>query len=451
MLFNDRIQAGHALARALQKYLGRSPLILAIPRGAVPMGRAVADDLQGELDVVMVRKIGAPYNPEFALGAVDESGWIYRNPWAGDDPAVLRHIQAESQVQLDVLRRRRAQYTPGRTPVDLAGRVVIVVDDGLATGSTMIAALHALRSRAPARLICAVPVAPPDVLEKIGAYADEVVCLHTPEDFQAVGQFYRHFNQVEDDEVIRVLQASQGAQQNVLLTETPTASARTRKPATPGARLKAGAVRMSLADVALEGELHPGDGRRLVLFAHGSGSSRHSPRNRYVAQVLHQAGIGTLLFDMLTLDEDREVDRRFDIELLTRRLLGVTDWLRAQAPALSLGYFGASTGAAAALQAAVALCPPVDAIVSRGGRPDLAGPVALQRVRCPTLLIVGSRDTEVLALNRQALAQMGAVGQLVEIPGATHLFEEPGTLEQAAQVARDWFVQHLRAGQLPAA
>jgi predicted phosphoribosyltransferase/predicted alpha/beta-hydrolase family hydrolase len=455
VLFNDRIQAGHALARALHKYHGRAPLILAIPRGAVPMGRALADDLQGELDVVMVRKIGAPYNPEFALGAVDESGWIYRNPWAGDDPAVLRHIQAESQVQLDVLRRRRAQHTPGRTPVDPAGRVVIVVDDGLATGSTMIAALHALRSRKPARLICAVPVAPPDVLEKIGAYADEVVCLHTPEDFQAVGQFYRHFDQVEDDEVIAVLQASQGVRPTsprpATPPETPPAAARIRKPVSPGARLMDGTVRMQLPDVALDGELHPGDGRRLVLFAHGSGSSRHSPRNRYVAQVLHAAGIGTLLFDMLTLDEDQDVESRFDIDLLTRRLLGVTDWLRAQAPALSLGYFGASTGAAAALRAAVALRPPVDAVVSRGGRPDLAGAQTLQRVRCPTLLIVGSRDTEVLALNRQALAQIGPAGQLVEIAGATHLFEEAGTLEQAAQVACDWFAQHLRADKLPAA
>ena len=429
MLFHDRIEAGHQLARALHTYQGRSPLILAIPRGAVPMGRALADDLQGELDVVMVRKIGAPYNPEFALGAVDEGGWVYRNPWAGDDSSVRRHIEAESKVQLDVLRRRRAQYTPGRAPVDPAGRIVIVVDDGLATGSTMIAALHALRSRKPARLICAVPVAPPDVLDKIGAYADEVVCLHTPADFQAVGQFYRHFDQVEDEEVIAVLRRDQGAR---------------AAPPPSGALLKNGMVRMQLADVTLEGELHPGDGQRLVVFAHGSGSSRHSPRNRYVAQVLNESGIGTLLFDMLTVQEDQDYERRFDIDLLTQRLLGVTDWLRAQAPALSLGYFGASTGAAAALQAAVALRPPVDAVVSRGGRPDLAGSQALHRVTCPTLLIVGSLDTEVLTLNRKALAQIGPAGKLVQIPGATHLFEEPGTLEQAATAAAHWFAQHLR-------
>lgn len=205
MLFHDRIEAGQRLAEALRAYQGRSPLVLAIPRGAVPMGRVLAEELRGDLDVVMVRKIGAPHNPEYALGAVDESGWIYRNPWAGDNPALQRHIETESQAQLAVLRRRRALYTPGRKPAAPEGRIVIVVDDGLATGSTMIAALHALRSRNPARLICAVPVAPPDVLEKIGALADEVVCLHTPDDFQAVGQFYRHFDQVEDDEVIAIL------------------------------------------------------------------------------------------------------------------------------------------------------------------------------------------------------------------------------------------------------
>lgn len=422
MLFDDRNDAGRRLARALAHYRGQRPLVLAIPRGAVPMGKLLAELLGGELDVVMVRKIGAPHQPEFALAAIDEAGQIYRNPQLGDAGQYRHYIDAEGGKQLDTIRHRRASYTPGRAPIDPAGRVVIVVDDGLATGSTMIAALHALREKRPARLVCAVPVAPPDTLERVRPLVDELVCLEAPYDFQAVGQFYRHFDQVEDDEVIAALNL----------------------PAAGPSELLPGPVQMRLSDVELQGELNPGDGRRMVLFAHGSGSSRHSPRNRYVAQVLNRAGIGTLLFDMLTEDEDRDYQRRFDIDLLAARLLAVTAWLRARHPApLALGYFGASTGAAAALRAAAEPLARVEAVVSRGGRPDLAGDGALRRVQCPTLLLVGGFDHEVLALNRQALELLTGPARLEQIAGATHLFEEPGALEQVADLACDWFAQHL--------
>ena len=182
----------------------------------------------------------------------------------------------------------------------------------------------------------------------------------------------------------------------------------------------------------------------LVLFAHGSGSGRLSPRNRFVAQVLQEAGLATLLFDLLTESEDRTYANRFDIDLLTERLLNATDAMR-QRPdtdALPLGYFGASTGAAAALKAAARLGTAVQAVVSRGGRPDLAGS-ELARVTAPTLLIVGGHDEAVIQLNQQARALMTVPAELKIVPGATHLFEEPGTLEQAAQAARDWFVSHL--------
>ena len=186
----------------------------------------------------------------------------------------------------------------------------------------------------------------------------------------------------------------------------------------------------------------------IVVFAHGSGSSRFSSRNRFVADVLSQAGIGTLLFDLLTVDEEADRTNVFDIELLAGRLVDVTRWLTTQPEARSarIGYFGASTGAAAALWAAADVSVDIDAVVSRGGRPDLAGP-QLAVVTAPTLLIVGSRDDIVLDLNREAQTRLRCENRLAVVPGATHLFEEPGTLREAAELARDWFLDHLSPGR----
>jgi dienelactone hydrolase len=198
--------------------------------------------------------------------------------------------------------------------------------------------------------------------------------------------------------------------------------------------------------VMLEGMLStPASATGVVLFAHGSGSSRKSPRNNFVAGVLREAGLATLLIDLLTPAEDADYDRRFDIELLVERLHDAARWLHAE-PAtqgMPVGLFGASTGAAAALQLAAAVPSKVSAVVSRGGRPDLAGRVSLERVKVPTLLIVGGDDTEVLVLNRAAYDCLACPKSLVVVPGATHLFEEPGTLEQVAQHATDWFTRHL--------
>jgi predicted phosphoribosyltransferase len=210
MPFLDRNEAADRLAERLSTYSGQHPLVLAIPRGAVPMAQRIAKALQGEVDVVLVRKLGAPFNAEFAIGSVDESGWTYIGDYAASAGATPEYIEAEKLRQMETMRQRRAQYTPIRPPIDPAGRIVIVVDDGLATGSTMISALHALKSKAPAKLICAVPVAPPDTIDKVAGYCDEVVCLETPWDFRAVGQFYRSFPQVEDEEVIEILRQGIG-------------------------------------------------------------------------------------------------------------------------------------------------------------------------------------------------------------------------------------------------
>ncbi|HXX84944.1 MAG TPA: phosphoribosyltransferase family protein [Casimicrobiaceae bacterium] len=207
MIFRDRIQAGEKLAEALIKWKGRNPLVAAIPRGAVPMGKVIASRLGGDLDVVLTRKLPAPGNPEFAIGAVDETGWTYVADYAEQAGATPDYIKEAIAAELDTMRRRRSEYTPAQPARDPAGRAVIVVDDGLATGSTMIAALHSLRTRRPQQLVCAVPVASHDALDKVRAYADEVVCLQIPAFFYAVGQFYRYFPQVSDEEVVALLRA----------------------------------------------------------------------------------------------------------------------------------------------------------------------------------------------------------------------------------------------------
>ena len=207
-MFNDRKEAAFQLAERLNAYQGKHPLILAIPRGAVPMGKIIAQQLGGDFDIVLVRKLRAPDQPELAVGAVSEDGETYLAAYAGLYGANSAHLKAETQLQLDTIRKRRAQYSGVKAQVSPAGRIVIVVDDGLATGATMISALQSLRRHRPEKLICAVPVSPPDSLEKVGAFADEVVCLEMPTLFQAVGQFYRHFPQVEDEEVLQLLRST---------------------------------------------------------------------------------------------------------------------------------------------------------------------------------------------------------------------------------------------------
>jgi len=208
--FEDRAQGAQQLAERLQAYRDKNPLILAIPRGAVPMGRIIAELLGGQLDVVLVRKVASPFNPEFALGAVDEDGNLFLNPHTSSSGADAAAIAAEKARQMAVIKARRASYLPQHAPISPAGRIVIVVDDGIATGATMIAALKSVRAKNPKKLICATPVAAADSLQDVADYADEVVCLQMPDNFMAVGQFYRDFPQVSDEEVKEELGAAGG-------------------------------------------------------------------------------------------------------------------------------------------------------------------------------------------------------------------------------------------------
>jgi putative phosphoribosyl transferase len=447
-LFLDRVDAGRQLAVRLRAYRGESPLVLGLPRGGVPVAYEVARELDAPLDVCVVRKIGAPIQPELGIGAVSEDGALYVDPRAQRSVGVSDEELDELIGQKrDEVEARVRLFRGGAPPLDVRGRTVIVVDDGLATGGTARAALQTLRARGAGRIVLAVPVAASDSLDDLAALADEVVCLHPEDAFYAVGLWYDDFSPTTDDDVVALLERAK--------TERVEREERGDKPRWPRMRSERVTapvdrdVRIPLADGGLEGRLTiPPGATGLVLFAHGSGSSRHSTRNRFVAAELQRAGVATLLFDLLTAAEERVDARtahlRFDIELLAERLEAATDWVLHEPTArgLSIGYFGASTGAAAALVAAADRPEVVHAVVSRGGRPDLAGD-SLPFVRAPTLLLVGGDDVEVLRLNREALALLRCDKELAIIPGATHLFEEPGTLEEVARAGARWFARYI--------
>ncbi|HEX9758291.1 MAG TPA: phosphoribosyltransferase family protein [Nitrospiria bacterium] len=206
MIFKNREEAAYQLAEKLKEYKGRNPLILAIPRGAVPMARIISDALEGEMDVVLVHKLRAPFQPELAIGSVDETGQTFLNKNMQGIDITHSYILKEKEAQIEMLRKRRARYTPIHTPISPTNRIVVIVDDGIATGSSMIAALHVVRVKNPKKLVAATAVAPFDSLQVIRELADDTVCLEVPADFMAVGQFFEEFSQVSDDEVIAILQ-----------------------------------------------------------------------------------------------------------------------------------------------------------------------------------------------------------------------------------------------------
>ncbi len=446
MVFADRIDAGRRLAASLRHLGGEPVVVLGLPRGGVPVASEVARALGAPLDVVVVRKLGVPFQPELAMGAVGEDGVRVINPavvrQAGVSADELAVVEAREQAEVA---RRAWRYRGGRPRVPLKGRVAVIVDDGIATGSTARAACQIARALGAARVVLAVPVAPPGWEDRIGSDADEMISLSTPEPFFAIGEFYADFSQTSDNEVAACLRRAAAPELDPAPQHVAIPAASGDPPGLDAA------VEIAAGPVRLPGQLAiPDQAAGIVVFAHGSGSSRHSPRNRYVATVLNQAGLATLLIDLLTPEEESDRANVFDTGLLARRLSAATSWVRAlpAAAGLPVGYFGASTGAAAALLAAAEPGSDITAVVSRGGRPDLAAP-RLRSVKAPTLLIVGGNDEAVLTLNRQAQAQLRCENKLAVVPGATHLFQEPGTLAAAAALASDWFAGHIPAGSRP--
>ncbi len=447
-LFGNRSDAGRKLASHLGAYRRALPIVLGLPRGGVPVAYEIAKELDAPLDVCVVRKLGAPAQPELGLGAVSEDGTIYV------DRGMMKRLGvSEKELARMIAEKREAmagqieRYRQEQPALDVRSKTVILVDDGVATGGTARAALQTLRERGAALIILTVPVGSSETLDELAAIADEIVCLHPEDAFYAVSPWYEDFSPTTDDDVIALLararaELARSARERLESRPPPRQSERVRIPVQRD-------VLMPVGDKVLEGRLTiPLGAQRLVIFAHGVGMSRHTPQTQYVAAVLQQAGLGTLVFDMLTEDEElldtQTAHLRFDIPLLSSRLMAVTEWAHdtPDTRGLDVGYFGAGTGAAAALAAAAERPDRVHAVVSRGGRPDLAEEW-LDRVQAPTLLLVGGLDGEVLTLNRESLYFLGCEKLLEIVPEATHMFEEPGALDHAARSAAKWFVGHL--------
>lgn len=417
--FADRRSAGELLAPEVDALRDEDPVIIGLTRGGVAVAEPIAQALRAPLDFLVVQKMGAPGQPELGVGAFAEGDvqvldTVLCSQLGMRDPEITRLTRAHADAFDARVRHYRARYPR----IDLRDRVAVLVDDGLATGSTAHAAVRSARRAGARRVILAVPVGSRSAVDRLSTIADEVICLRVPDDFMAVGYHYEDFPQLSDEGMLDMLGS--------------------------GTRTDVG---IPVGDALLPGILDiPPGARLLVVFAHGSGSSRLSLRNHHVARTLQDAGIATLLVDLLTADEESDRGLVFDIPRLADRLEGIVGWTRTSPRTMHLGVglFGASTGAAAAL-AVAARCPDlIRSVVSRGGRPDLARQW-LPLVESPTLLIVGGDDVEVLRLNRDALARLRCPARLEIVPGATHLFEEAGALEHVAHLARDWFAEAFAA------
>jgi putative phosphoribosyl transferase len=461
IVMQDRRTAGRDLARALLRYRKQARvLVLALPRGGLPVAAEVARELHAPLDVLIVRKLVAPGHEEVAMGAIAAGGTRVLNgdvmASLGVDDDTIECVAAREQAELD---RGLALYRGARALPAIEGRYVIVVDDGAATGATMRAAVAALREQGPARVVIAVPVAPFQTVKRLREEADEVVCLATPEPFGSVGRWYADFPQLWDEEVQRVLaerwieengKASPPKALRPAFGNGPRALSAGGAGSAPPARVwSASIVRLHSGDRLIEGRLTvPEAASGLVVFVDGSADAETGRCNDAVADCLAERGYATLVSDLLTAAESRpdpvRDGVRFDVALLAARLREVCAWIgrEPELRGLALGFYGSGVGAAAALSVAADRGEKVGAIVAASGRPDLAGE-ALARVRTPTLLLVGALDERALPLNVEAAVRMAAEHRVDLIPGAGARLEEPGKLAEAAVLAADWFGRHF--------
>ena len=422
----NRDHAGRQLARALRRYSMAHPLILALTSEGVVVARQVAERLSAELDALVVVEVTDPNDPGVTIGAVSEGGvsMFDRNTCErqGLDPV---DVEAAVHRGMSELKRRVLAIRGGRPLVDVTNRLVIVVDDGIESGVRMSSAVAYVRRAGAARVVVAAPLGWRTAVENLQTVADEVVCPAVVSEARSIDDRYEEDEVVTDSEIATILRLS--SRHDVVVSVTDPHHRGWQVHSTLGI---------------------PRGAHGVVVFAHGSGSSRLSPRNQEVAASLNEAGFATVLFDLLTEDESHDRSLVFDINYLAERLIAVVDWCAQddRLGDLPLGLFGASTGAAAALAAAARRPAVVRAVVSRGGRPDLAE-TSLRSVEAPTLLIVGGDDAEVLTLNEFALERLGGPARLEIIPGATHLFEEPGAMNRVSLLAASWFDEFMTVAE----
>lgn len=422
----DQEHAGRQLARWLRRYSMAHPVVIALGADSVLVARQVSDRLNCDLDVLVISHVVNLDDTDEVIGAVDEDGvTVIDRSRCASEGIPEESIELAVRRALTESTRRGLATRGGLQILDLQGRTVIVVDAEVETGLRMSAGILAARRRGASRVIAATPIGRRRAIENLQSVADEVLCPMVRTSGGSAMEAYQHSCSVDDSDVAAILR--QAAHREVAF-----------EVGDPHGR-----------GWQVQGTLTvPRGARGVVVFAHGSGSSRWSPRNQEVATSLNESGFATMLFDLLTEEEGHDRRFIFDIDFLAERLIAVIDWCTRddRLRDLSMGIFGASTGAAAALIAAARRPDLVRAVVSRGGRPDLAGDI-LADVDAPTLLIVGGDDEQVMALNKRSLHSMSGLTRLEVVPDATHLFEEAGALERVSRLAASWFDEFFSADE----